>query len=652
MSRRDSLIALALFVAALCYFALTATRTLDPRDEGYLLARSVQVLAGAVPHRDFPDVYGPGVFALTAAAMYLGDGEILSVRILLMLFKAAAVVLGFAISRQLVPAGAASFASLLAIAYWGRLSSNLNSPYASLFAIPLCLLALWVLLRALERRSLRGHAIAGAIAGSAILFKQSLGLMAVYGLALAIWAIGMLDASDSEGERRPSVRLSTLLCWLVAGLLVLAPAAVYLGVRDYLLHFLPVHALVAGVAALAWRRGGPPGLRTSFGQGLLPFAAGAALAPAAVLALYASWGSIGPLLNDMFAEPLSRQSYYVAAALPPLSLGVALLGAISLAAAMLSYLAGRQRSAWVASGIGIVALAAGRFAIPSEFPRLYEGAILAWRAPFALEGVLAPSLLLTAVVLAVVRLARGPDDPVPRAMLPVLFVESMLCYEVFPRAGQNLWILHGALAPLFAIVLHAAYRVAVRRGASRWRRVASALLVALGPLWLVAPIVRPVLSPVEEASERRPLALPRARGLAFGPRQIEYEHLGDLEQLVDFLRSAEPRDASVLVLTNEALIPLLAGRPQIFERDSYSFFLAGWGMLPASALRLLDSEPMLELLRTTPDVFVVHRQDATSANLRRALPRIRRFVERNFEVVARFGVYHVLRRSDRARETG
>jgi hypothetical protein len=108
----------------------------------------------------------------------------------------------------------------------------------------------------------------------------------------------------------------------------------------------------------------------------------------------------------------------------------------------------------------------------------------------------------------------------------------------------------------------------------------------------------------------------------------------------------------VLVLTNEALIPLLAGRPQIFERDSYSFFLAGWGMLPASALRLLDSEPMLELLRTTPDVFVVHRQDATSANLRRALPRIRRFVERNFEVVARFGVYHVLRRSDRARETG
>ncbi len=648
MSRRDSVIALALFVVALCYFALTATRTLDPRDEGYLLARSAQVVAGAVPHRDFPDVYGPGVFAMTATAMYFGDGQILAVRILLMLFKASAVVFGFAISRHLVPAGAASFASLLGIAYWGRLSSNLNSPYASLFAIPLCLLALWMLLRALERRSPWGYVLAGAIGGAAILFKQSLGLMTVYGLALAIWGIGMLEVGDSARARSRSARASALLCWLAAGGLMLAPALGYLSVRDYLLHFLPVHGLVAGIAVLAWRRGGPPGLFASFGPRVLPFAAGAALAPAAALAVYASWGSLGPLLHDMFAEPLSRQSYYAAAALPPLGLWVSLLGAILLVTAMLSYLGGRPRAAWVSAGVGIVAIATGRFAVPSEFPRLWEGAVLVWRAPFALEGILAPLLLLMAAMLAVRRLASGRDDPVPRAMLPVLFTLSMLCYEVFPRAGQNLWILHGALAPLFAIVLHAGYRVAVRRGASRWRRVASAVLVAAGPLWLVAPIVRPVLAPAEAAAERRPLALPRARGLAFGPRQIEREHLADLEQLIDFLRSAEPRDAPLLVLTNEALISLLAGRPALFERQRYAFFLAGWGMLPASVLRSLDSEPMLEQLRATPELFVVHRRDATAANLRRGLPRMRRFVERNFEVVASFGVYRVLRRSDAA----
>ena len=65
----------ALFLVALCYFAQTATRTFDPRDEGYLLGRSVEVAAGAVPHRDFTDVYGPGVFALTGAALRVGAGE-------------------------------------------------------------------------------------------------------------------------------------------------------------------------------------------------------------------------------------------------------------------------------------------------------------------------------------------------------------------------------------------------------------------------------------------------------------------------------------------------------------------------------------------------------------------------------------------------
>ena len=60
MSRRDLLTALALFALAVGYFSLTATRTFDLRDEGYLLGRSAQVAAGAVPHRDFSDVYGPG----------------------------------------------------------------------------------------------------------------------------------------------------------------------------------------------------------------------------------------------------------------------------------------------------------------------------------------------------------------------------------------------------------------------------------------------------------------------------------------------------------------------------------------------------------------------------------------------------------------
>jgi len=87
----------------------------------------------------------------------------------------------------------------------------------------------------------------------------------------------------------------------------------------------------------------------------------------------------------------------------------------------------------------------------------------------------------------------------------------------------------------------------------------------------------------------------------------------------------------------------LSGRPTLFPDERYALFLAGWGMLPAAQQRELDTGAMLERLKSAQDLLVVHRTGPAAVNLRRALPRLRDYIEKNFRVVARFGVYRVLR---------
>lgn len=665
MGRRDLVTALVLFVLALAYFSLTATRTFDLRDEGYLLSRSVQVAAGAVPHRDFQDVYGPGVFSVTALALSLGGGEILAIRVLLMVLKALSVVFGFAVARRFAPPWAAVFSSVLAIAYWGRLAANLNTPYAALFTLPLAAAALWLLIRALESGSARRFFFAGVVAGSTVLFKQSLGLMLVYGMLLSLAALALCRPVARDVRGAGAQRAMWLGGWLVAGALPVLPAYTYLGLRDYAQHFLPLHALVVFVAWLAWRRGGVPKLGPLVRGEIAPFAVGAALAPLMTVALYAVWGSTGALFADMFALPLSLENYYSPAALPPLSLVVSLAGVVLLGTGVMRGLAGSIRAAVGFGVAGTLVLAVGRFAISTDLPRLYTPEILVWRAPFALEGVLLPGLLFLGMLLLGMLLVGNPlsqRNTQPNAvgevrlaaLVPVFFTQALLCFEVFPRAGHNLWIMHGALAPLTAWVLGAWVESAsmagttAAPGAVRFRRGVAIACACVVPLWLVGPIVRTVVVPSEGVAERRAPALPGAGGLALGFQQIADQHIDDLEELVRFLDQAAPSDAPLLVMTNEAVVPLFSGRRDLFEDHAYGFFLAGWGMLGPEQRAALDGPRMLERLQRTPDVFVVHQPDATARNMRRALPRIREYVEENFQVVARFGVYRVLRRSDRA----
>jgi hypothetical protein len=246
-------IALGVFAASLAYFRLSLHLTLELRDEGCLFYTIARVANGAIPHRDFIDIYGPGVYAVTAPVFHLFGDEILPVRWFLACIRAGAMSVGYLIVRELAPRSFALLGTFFAVAFWGRVIWNLNAPYAALFTIPLCMVALLLVLRGLSEGSGRLLFAAGIASGAAVLFKQSLAGITGYGMALAIAASALLEASGRDGEG--TGRLPVLGLWLLAGALVAAPFARFMSEFDYVLHLMPIHLLVVCVGIGALRGG-------------------------------------------------------------------------------------------------------------------------------------------------------------------------------------------------------------------------------------------------------------------------------------------------------------------------------------------------------------------------------------------------------------
>jgi hypothetical protein len=546
-------VALLLFAIALGYFSLTLHHTFSLNDEGYLLHMSSRVARGEVPHRDFIDIYGPGVLSVTSLALWLGDERILAVRWLLALFKAGAVVITFHILRRLTPRRVAALGALLATAYWGRASINLNSPYAAVYTVPICLLALVLLQRAGERRSPRAYLAVGCAAGLAIVFKQSLGVMNACALALAIWASAMLDdggkgvdAGQQPGRdvapARLRFRLPVLVAWAAAAAAVVVPTLGYIEPRSYVLHILPIHLLMA-VTFLGVAReglGSEPG--TIFRRRFLPYLAGLALVLAPVGAVYLWWGSLSSLIWNMFILPHSLRNYFVPSALPSSSVSLFAMGGIALVAATLLALRERRAPALACAGVGTVLLALAIFVVPDQDPRLYTLPVV-WRTGVIFDWILSTAILLGAMLLiarAVFDRTRPESAQTIRLLLPLAFVQAFLCFQVFPRAGGNVWIEQGVMVPLLVYLAHRAYRWGAQGIRGRGRLVGAALASAAIPAWLVAPVVAPVVSPGLAHALMRPIDLPHAAGISLTPSDWKEQGLEDAATLTAYLRARRP----------------------------------------------------------------------------------------------------------------
>jgi predicted membrane-bound mannosyltransferase len=100
------------------YFLLTYNHTLNPTDEGVLLYNFQKTAEGQVPHRDFYDVYGPGVYWVGGALFKTFGAKIMAIRIFLLIQKTVMALLIFLVARKALPAAFAFIAATLFILNW------------------------------------------------------------------------------------------------------------------------------------------------------------------------------------------------------------------------------------------------------------------------------------------------------------------------------------------------------------------------------------------------------------------------------------------------------------------------------------------------------------------------------------------------------
>jgi hypothetical protein len=700
--RSDLAVAALLLLAAFAYFAGTANLDLKSGEEGYFAYTTARVASGEVPHRDFVLIYGPGAFAVNAQLFRLFDGEILPIRYLLAALRAAAVALVYLIARHLVPLPFALVGGTLAAAYWGRVIWTLTTPYAALYTLPLCLLSAFLLLRGLWCARNRYFFWAGVASGAGLLFKQSLAAFFAYAMVLALCGSAMLSEGGSGAGGRH--RAPILAGWAAAGLAIALPFLSTMSGVDYLLHFLPIHVLVALIGIHFARCGDGPAALSRAAPRVAIYALGFLAIPAAVASLYAYWGALGDLVHNMFVRPLQLRNYYLPVATPPLRSAAIPLSLAALIAAGLALLRRSEYTALIVFllgtsvallfrplqlgheslsvdllpggslpvllatltllAVGLVLMRLSEYAALALVPLgislglFATGRIGTWLGPYSdltiaideSSGVLPAAVAYCALILVGRPLLRSEPHPDGRhrvALIAVLFAQLAMAFQIFPRGGFSVTIMLGTLAPAAAYLLYRASRSGVPGEApsGRTRRALALALVSLLPAAMVFPIVSDAVAQLPPGQrEYLTLPFPATRGIRVSEPAYRRSGMAAAEWLVLHLRETEPLDAPLFLLSNDNMLPFLSGRERLFRDRSYFFYLMGWDMLPESDLARLDRAEMLRRLEAAADPFVIDRDDFSSENVRKYLPEIDRYLEESFRVAYRVGGYKVLRK--------
>lgn len=637
---REAAIALLLFTAAMLYFDRTLHLTLELRDEGFLLYNIARVAGGEIPHRDFIEVYGPGMYALTGPIFALFGERVWPIRELLAVVRAGAVVLAYGISRHFLPRPFALLAAAFSLAFWGWSIWTLTTPYAALFTIPLCMSSAYLLLVAEARDRPAFHLAAGFVCGVALLFKWSLAAMSAYGMVIAICSGAMLGSRTKPGsdERRRWVA-PVLIGWAAIASLVLIPFTATLSPFDYLLHIGPIHAVMA-VVAIAFARDGDGA--AAFGRAFAPVArycVGFGIAPLVTLAIYASWGHLDDLIYNTVTRPLHYRNYYMPVGVPPVG-SVALLGClVGAVTAGLAALRERYRLALVFA------------ALTAALAPFGYSAIRPWGVAGAIERLILQLPAITAYATAIVisvDLARRRTGPVAAApVLVALLFQTMMTFQIYPRGSYNATLMLGTLAPIVAYLAYRWYGIANDAAApSPARRAIAFALVATIPALLVAEKVGYASTAPRPADiPEQSFGHPALAGIHPKPDAWERQEFAAFDELISVLQSLRPADAPVFVVPNEAMIYFLSEREPLFEDEMLIFFLAGWKLLPKDDRDTPTPAEIAARFDAHPDAIVVTRPgDANAESMHRFFPSLRPYLSRHYRPIGRVGPYRVLRR--------
>jgi hypothetical protein len=220
--RRDvAAIVLLSWVALVC-LTLCMDRTVGVFDEGLILFGATRVLDGAVPHRDFLTLYGPGQFYVLAGLFKLFGVSVLVERAWDTAVRWCCVVLVMIVVRQAAPrwlAVLAAIASLVWLASFGAYGFPVFPALAAALA------GLAFLVPALARGGPASRlTAAGICAGIGMLFRYDIGI-ATFGSECAILAFSGWALCDSGTSCFRTVLRS--IGWFGAGFaVVVVPVAI------------------------------------------------------------------------------------------------------------------------------------------------------------------------------------------------------------------------------------------------------------------------------------------------------------------------------------------------------------------------------------------------------------------------------------------
>jgi hypothetical protein len=216
--------ALFVIVASFLVFTLTAPRDVNVYDEGLILTGAMRVVAGAVPHRDFYIVYGPGQFYVLAALFDLFGQNVWVERLYDFALKSGIVCFFYLISTRLMGYIYVCLATALCV-LWIAVAGTPGYPiWPSLFLI---FASLWLMLPIFDGDNRPARLVAaGLCAGAVVLFRYDMGVLSLALLSGGLIALGWLDRR-SAGSAIQRIAGVMAPFWAVPALLLILLARAY-----------------------------------------------------------------------------------------------------------------------------------------------------------------------------------------------------------------------------------------------------------------------------------------------------------------------------------------------------------------------------------------------------------------------------------------
>lgn len=305
-----------------------------PHDEGALAQSAERVLAGELPHRDFDASYTGGLSYLNALAFQVWGVDLLSLRIVLLVFFLAWVPALFYVALHFVRPVAAGATVLLAVA-WSV--PNYAAPMPSWYNLFFAVFAMAALLRYLEVDNRRWLVVVGVLAGFSCLTK----IVGLYLVAAVLLFLAFREQFVSRAAHQSAAHIETrgrpggayrrfafaFLLFFLALLVFLVSDQ--LGGREVVHFVLPATVLAV---LFVWNERIGPTLPSrervaTLTRLVAPFGLGLSLPLVLFLLPYVISGSLGALYDGLFVRTMTQLIF---AHVPPPSLRATSVAAVPL----------------------------------------------------------------------------------------------------------------------------------------------------------------------------------------------------------------------------------------------------------------------------------------------------------------------------------